>query len=150
MILKGYPAPALCKDLDLSLYTASSLCDLGVRDSLLWGLDWSLRSLLPLESRELKSLTGGLGEETTRLSASRFPSVTKNCVHTLTLSKHLSSMEECYDGLDGSSLDWHFSVPMPTERKNIKKLKNTNQTQKPSMTLCLMKNILLIAACITI
>jgi len=62
----------------------------------------------------------------------------------------LSGVEECYDGLDGSSLDWHFSVPMPTERKKIKKLKNTNRTQKPSMTLCLMKNILLIAACITI
>lgn len=135
------------KDLDLSpLYTAGLLCDLGLNISLLWGFDWSLRSLLPLESCELESLSAG---KTARLPASRFPSMRESCVCTLNLSMHLGGIEECHDVFDGSSLTWHFSVPMPTEGRKIKKLKNTNRTQKPSMTLCLRKNIL-IATCITI
>lgn len=40
--------------------------------------------------------------------------------------------------------------PCQLKGKKFKKLKNTNQTQKTSMTLCLMKKILPIAACITI
>lgn len=72
---------------------------------LLWSLDWSPGSLLPLEACELESLSAG---KTTRLAASRLASVRENCVRTLNISKHLGGVGEYYDEVDGSSLNWHL------------------------------------------
>lgn len=87
----------------------------------------------PLELCELESPSAGK----TRLAASSSPSVSRDWVCTLNISKHLGGMGEYYDLVDGSSLNWCFSVPMPTEgkerKKKTSKTKIKHKTQAWSM-----------------